>query len=244
MASLSIPNTNENHSVSQEKNLKPIKEILEQDLGKNSIVFSPIFGSLKYLGFTKTKGLKFQSIKSKEVVYFRENGTYAVGGNVLLYPSEEDSNWKNVPIRYPQSKSELIDSFCQYREVSTEQIEVLKKQRYYYYLQYVAQYLDSLSGYHIIESTHGKAWEIAPIIKTEDEKNKLEWIVKRKTQPFYHFGFYSKKAAETFLNLMTDDIVKWARQAYEVEKMQREEILALRQERTAIIQILSKKENL
>lgn len=245
MARLSVPNDNslrqEKQNVSSEKNQKPIKEILNQDLGKGSIVFSPIFGNLKYLGDTKTKGLKFQSIKSKEIVYFLENGTYAEGGKVLLYPSEGNSNWEDVPIKYPQSKVEVINALCQIKRVSNEQIEALKNNRIYYYLQYIAQYLDNLSGNHINGYTLGKVWEVAPILKTEDNRNKLEWIVKRKIQPFYHFGFYSKKAAEVFLTLMTDDIVKWARQTYRVEKMQLEEALALRQENTAIIEFLSKK---
>lgn len=224
-----------------EKNQKSIKDILNQDLGNGSIVFSPIFGKLKYLGDTKTKGLKFQSIKSKEIVYFLENGTYAEGGKVLLYPSEDNCNWEDVPIRYPKNKSELIDSFCKFRKVSNEQIEAVKVQRIYYYLQNVAQYLDNLSGNHISEYTQSKVWEIVPVITPEDNWNKLEWIVKRKTQPFYHFGFYSKKAAEVFLNIMGDDIVKWARQTYRVEKMQLEEALARRQESSAFINSLLKK---
>lgn len=231
----------DNQNDSPEKNQKPIKEILNHDLGKGSIIFSPIFGSLKYLGDTKTKGLKFQSVKTKEVVYFRENGTYADGGKILLQPTEENNNWEIVPIRYPQSKSEIINSLCQIRKLSLEQIEALKSQRFYYYLQYIAQFLDNLSGDHISEYPHGKVWEIAPIIKMEDNRNKLEWIVNRKTQPFYHFGFYSKKAAEVFLNIMGDDIVKWARQTYRVEKMQLEEALALRQESSAFINSLLKK---
>lgn len=210
---------NEKNTSSNEKNLKSLKDILNQDLGKNSIVFSPIFGHLKYLGDTKTRGLKFQCIKSKELVYFREDGTFADGGKLLLFPSEENKDWTCVPIRYPQSKSELIDWLRAHKSITEDEIEEAKKNNLYGFLSFIASHLDKIGGeIDRKDYPNGKVWEIAHREIQESGIIKLEWAVHRKSHHFYHFAFYRKKAAEVFLNLMQSEIKEWERQTYRIEQ--------------------------
>ena len=52
-----------------EKNCKSIKDILNNDIQVNGIIYSPIFGDLEYLG--EDNGLKFRCIKSNNIVIFR-----------------------------------------------------------------------------------------------------------------------------------------------------------------------------
>lgn len=73
----------------KEENLKKIKDILTNDIGINGIVFSPIFGNLNFLGEDKN-GLKFESVESHSIVYFQEDGTFAKGGEQLLFPSKTE----------------------------------------------------------------------------------------------------------------------------------------------------------
>ena len=49
-----------------EKNCKSIKDILNNDIQVNGIIYSPIFGDLEYLG--EDNGLKFRCIKPKSVI--------------------------------------------------------------------------------------------------------------------------------------------------------------------------------
>lgn len=51
-----------------EKNCKSIKDILNNDIQVNGIIYSPIFGDLEYLG--EDNGLKFRCIKSNNIVFF------------------------------------------------------------------------------------------------------------------------------------------------------------------------------
>lgn len=41
--------------------------------------------------------------------------------------------------------------------------------------------------------------------------------MKRRTDLFFHFGFYTKTAAEKFIELMKEEINKWARNVYQFD---------------------------
>ena len=202
----------------KEDNLKSIKDILNLDLGNGCIVFSPIFGNLRYLGNLQAKGLKFECIKSNEIVYFRENGTYADGGKVLLFPSENDTDWKHVQIRYPKNETEIIDAICATTKWSKEQITQLSKDSIYRYLQIVARYLDKLSGMiSIDEMSKGKKWGIVPSLTLDVNTYEIIWKVSLLSTAYYHFGFYRKKAAEVFLDIMLEKIKIWSRLVYMID---------------------------
>lgn len=126
-----------------EKNCKSIKDILNNDIQVNGIIYSPIFGDLEYLG--EDNGLKFRCIKSNNIVIFRENGTYAEGGDILLFPSKENRCWENVPIRYPKTKVELIDMYCKKRNINLSEWEKAKEQNLYFFLKNTCIFLDSLA---------------------------------------------------------------------------------------------------
>lgn len=66
----------------------------------------------EYKEYVKGTDVLFFSAKCNNIVIFRENGTYAEGGDILLFPSKENRCWENVPIRYPNTKEELIDMLC------------------------------------------------------------------------------------------------------------------------------------
>lgn len=199
-----------------EKNCKSIKDILNNDIQINGIIYSPIFGDLKYLG--EDNGLKFRCLKSNNTVFFRENGTYAEGGDILLFPSNENRCWENVPIRYPKTKVELIDMYCKKHNIKLSEWEKAKEQRLYCCLKTICNFLDSLAVN--LEKMHycNKKWVVYPVYNENDFFN-LEWEVKRKTDLFFHFGFYTKTAAEKFIELMIEDIKKWVRNVYQIENI-------------------------
>lgn len=196
--------------------MKSIKEILNNDIGVNGFIYSPIFGKLKYLG--EDDGLKFLCYISQKIVRFREDGTYADGGNILLYPSEENSNWENVPIKYPKNSEEMFSILSQNKDTMEKVQKALKNKEnglYYMYLRIVADFLDNMAGKIDVQKyPNGKNWIVTPEIDRETHVF-FKWVVVRKVQPFYHFGFYRKEAAEIFIKLMENEINIWSFQVYQ-----------------------------
>ena len=186
-----------------EKNCKSIKDILNNDIQVNGIIYSPIFGDLEYLG--EDNGLKFRCIKSNNIVIFRENGTYAEGGDILLFPSKENRCWENVPIRYPNTKEELIDMLCKKNNKKMSDWDKAEEHNLYFALRYICRFLDSLAVNLEKMDYCNKEWIVYPVYNENNVLN-LEWKVKRRTDLFFHFGFYTKTAAEKFIELMKGDI--------------------------------------
>lgn len=221
-----------------EKNCKSIKDILNNDIQVNGIIYSPIFGDLKYLG--GDNGLKFRCLKSNNTVFFRENGTYAEGGDILLFPSNENRCWENVPIRYPKTKVELIDMYCKKRNIKLSEWEKAKEQNLYFFLKTTCIFLDSLAVN--LKKMHycNKEWVVYPVYNENDVLN-LEWKVKRRTDLFFHFGFYTKTAAEKFIELMKEDIKKWERNVYQFDYKRNDTSDLSDREVSALMSMLSKK---
>lgn len=196
-----------------EKNLKSIKDILNYDIQTNGIIFSPIFGDLEYLG--EDNGLKFRSLKSNNIVIFREDGKYAEGGDVLLFPSKDNKNWENVPIIYPKTKEELLDMYCKRRNVPLSKLETTKKLNLYFYLRSLARFLDSLA----VNLKWGpfNVWIVYPVWDETATFLTLKWEVKKRTEHFFHFGFCTKTAAKKFLEFMEEEINEWVQNVYQFQ---------------------------
>lgn len=198
-----------------EKNCKSIKDILNNDIQTNGIVFSPIFGELEYLG--EDNGLTFRCLKSNSMVTFREDGTYAEGGDVLLFPSNENRKWEDVPIRYPNSKIELLAMLCKKQDTSLSKLEENKQRNIYYYLIRFCRFLDSLAV--DLDKMHSyKEWVVYPVYNENDFlRNRIIWKVKKRNDLFFHFGFFTKTAAEKFIELLEDDIETWRKNVYSID---------------------------
>ncbi|WP_278789528.1 hypothetical protein [Leyella stercorea] len=221
-----------------EKNCKSIKDILNNDIQVNGIIYSPIFGDLEYLG--EDNGLKFRCIKSNNIVIFRENGTYAEGGDILLFPSNENRCWENVPIRYPKTKEELIDMYCKKRNIKLSDWEKMKEQNLYFFLKTTCIFLDSLAVNLKKTNCCNKEWVVYPVYNENNGLN-LEWKVKRRTDLFFHFGFYTKTAAEKFIELMKEEIKKWARNVYQFDYKRNDTSDLSDREVSALISMWNKK---
>lgn len=221
-----------------EKNCKSIKDILNNDIQVNGIIYSPIFGDLEYLG--EDNGLKFRCLKSNNIVIFRENGTYAEGGDILLFPSKENRCWENVPIRYPNTKEELIDMLCKKNNKKMSDWDKAKEHNLYFTLRYICRFLDSLAVNLEKMDYCNKEWVVYPVYNENDVLN-LEWKVKRRTDLFFHFGFYTKTAAEKFIELMKEDINIWERNVYQFDYKRNDTSDLSDREVSALISMWNKK---
>ena len=85
-----------------------IDEILEVDLCKGAIVYSPVFGELCYDG-KDGRFLYFVRVYNKERVKFRLDGSLADHADCMLFPSKNKcyvEAWKEVQSKYPKSVEE------------------------------------------------------------------------------------------------------------------------------------------
>lgn len=71
-----------------------IDEILEVDLCKGAIVYSPVFGELCYDG-KDGRFLYFVRVYNKERVKFRLDGSLADNADCMLFPSKKNVMWKH-----------------------------------------------------------------------------------------------------------------------------------------------------
>ena len=85
-----------------------------------------------------------------------------------------------------------------------------------------------------------KEWVVYPVYNENNVLN-LEWKVKRRTDLFFHFGFYTKTAAEKFIELMKEDIKKWERNVYQFDYKRNDTSDLSDREVSALMSMLSKK---
>lgn len=198
-----------------EKNCKSIKDILNNDIQVNGTIYSPIFGNLEYLG--EDNGLIFRCLKSNNTVTFREDGTFAEGGDVLLFPSNENRSWEDVPIKYPNSKIELFAMYCKKKDTSLSKLAEKKKINIYFYLLGFCRFLDSLAV-DLGKMDSYKEWVVYPFYNGNDPtRNRILWKVRKRTDLFFHFGFFTKTAAEKFIEFLEEDIEEWRKNVYQID---------------------------
>lgn len=85
-----------------------------------------------------------------------------------------------------------------------------------------------------------KEWVVYPVYNENNGLN-LEWKVKRRTDLFFHFGFYTKTAAEKFIELMKEEIKKWARNVYQFDYKRNDTSDLSDREVSALISMWNKK---
>ena len=85
-----------------------------------------------------------------------------------------------------------------------------------------------------------KEWVVYPVYNENDVLN-LEWNVKRRTDLFFHFGFYTKTAAEKFIELMKEDINIWERNVYQFDYKRNDTSDLSDREVSALISMWNKK---
>ena len=198
-------------------NTKDIKDILAFDIRVGGIAFSPIFGNLKYIG--NDNGLEFECVKTGEKVRFLGDGKFSEGGEVMLYPSEKQHDWTEVPIRYPQSYDELFGIFFNIHNKSKEELELYKsKYSLHSYLRIIANIINKIGGIKDCEKSY--IYEVFPVPFRQDRTFSVEfnWEVRLLSRHIFHFGFYKYEAAAAFVKIMADELNEFAKQTYSVDR--------------------------
>lgn len=144
---------------------------------------------------------------------------------------------KKIPVKYPQSVSEICKLYNS--QAKEETLEEVKKKSLYEYLQRVAWLLDRMAGPIQFLSYNNTfpcwKWVVSPSFNVDKIKEKiddsnyyvrlffegkggLDWQVQSSSTLYAHFGFYRKRAAELFLELLKEDIEEWGDSIYRIDK--------------------------
>lgn len=123
-------------------NRKSIKDIILCDLGVGAVVYSPIFGDLKFCGYEN--GLVFKTATNRQVK-FNDDGKFDPSGDLMLFPSKDKQDWTTVPIKYPSSLQELHECVVKANLQDEDYLNKMKEKSPIRYLRSLLEYLDFLS---------------------------------------------------------------------------------------------------
>lgn len=63
-----------------------------------------------------------------------------------------------------------------------------------------------------------KEWVVYPFYNGNDPtRNRILWKVRKRTDLFFHFGFFTKTAAEKFIEFLEEDIEEWRKNVYQID---------------------------
>lgn len=208
-------------------NSKSVKDIIINDLGVGSIVYSPIFGEIKFVEYNNQ--LQFITIETGQSVVFCDDGRFNKSGDILLFPSKENQDWTSVPIKYPATIQELENYIINYvsketnkRYFTFEKLRDIKKSNLIKYLQVLARYLDYFTDDIVKSKRKEYPYEVCPKhtrlpfevrrdlnksvteLYEERRKKSLSWELIRLKKDYSIFAFRYRKSAEEFMRLTKD----------------------------------------
>lgn len=197
-------------------NHKLIKDIILRDLGVGPIVYSPIFGDLKFCGYKN--GLVFKTATNKQVK-FNDDGKFDPSGDLMLFPSKDEKDWTTVPIKYPSSLQELHECigkepFCK-DEAYLKRLEEKSPIRY---LRFLLFYLDFLSinteerdrfanNEKLSSSEYNRTSDNRKYIYEIYHKSNTEWGKRILRDDYAVLACRSEKSAEKFLELVPSSLL-------------------------------------
>lgn len=191
-------------------NLKSVRDIIVNDLGVGSVVYSPIFGEIKFVGYSNQ--LQFITIETGQSVVFCDDGRFNKGGDIMLFPSKENRDWTTVPIKYPATIQDLeyyiinhIPEHSYKGEWTLKELRDIHDRNLIHYLQVLSRYLDLFTENYVANKVEYYDYEVYPTWDSIDKPDLgLHWRINLLRRKYSILPFRYKKAAEEFIRLTKD----------------------------------------